>query len=334
MKRISALLLVLALVLSMSVTAFAAEADTNTASLTADAQRVSGLSVIRVSMAGGEGVTNGIVTVSYDPELVRLVGWTLPEIYGAASVNDQVEGTVSLAWVGSDLTGEATELIALRFETVGGDSEEALYEVIADEVYAGAEQVTVEGTAIGFACNPFIDIDGHWAKEEILAAYEAGLVNGIGNRLYDPDGLTNRAMFVTVLYRMAGSPDVAGLTTGFADVEKDSYYEDAVIWASNMGVVNGVSATAFAPMKDLSREEMATMLYRYAKFCGEDMSARGDLSAYSDAGDVSGWAVEAMVWATGEAILNGFHDGTVQPQGNATRAQLAAVLCRYLGLEY
>lgn len=334
MKRISALLLVLALVLSMSATAFAAGTDTGTAYLLADASSENGLSVIRVSMAGGEGVTNGIVTVSYDPELVKLVGWTLPEIYGAASVNDQTEGTVSLAWVGSNLTAESAELIALRFETVGSDSEEALYEVIADEVYAGTEKVAVEGTSVGHAYNPFIDIDGHWAKEEILAAYEAGLVKGIGNSLYDPDGSTTRAMFVTVLYRMAGSPEVASLNTGFTDVVKGSYYEKAVAWAVDMGVVKGVSKTAFAPQKELSREEMATMLYRYAKFCGENMSAKGDLSVYTDADDVSGWAAEAMVWATGAKLINGFTNGTLQPQGSATRAQLAAILCRYLGLDY
>lgn len=334
MKRISALLLVLALVLSMGIPAFAAEADTGAAALVADASSVDGLSVIRVSMAGGESVTNGIISVSYDPAQVKLVGWTLPEIYGAASVNDQAEGTVSLAWVGSLLTAETTELIALQFETVGSDSKETLYEVVADEVYAGTEKVAVEGTTIAYAYCPFIDIDEHWAKEEILAAYEAGLVNGIGNRLYDPDGTTNRAMFVTVLYRIAGCPDVSGLTTSFTDVKEGSYYEDAVIWAGSLGVVKGVTSTAFAPKKDLTREEMATMLYRFAKVCGEDMSAMGNLNVYTDAKDVSGWAAEALSWATGEGIINGFTDGSLQPQGNATRAQLAVILCRYLGLEY
>ena len=147
-----------------------------------------------------------------------------------------------------------------------------------------------------------------------------------------PQGKLNRAMFVTVLYRMAGSPAVEDVETKFTDVEADRYYTDAVAWAVKTGVTRGVSEISFAPGKLLDRQEAATMLYRFAEATGRDVTARVDLNKFSDAAKVVGWAEEAMAWAVAEGLLKGYPGGQLCPRGNATRAEAAAILVRYDGL--
>lgn len=157
----------------------------------------------------------------------------------------------------------------------------------------------------------------------------AGLVNGIGNGQFGPDMALDRAMFTTLLYRLAGSPAVAG-SNPFTDVAAGVYYTDAVIWAYQNGVVTGTSATTFDPTATLTREQMVTMLYRYAQFAGIDTSASASLAGFSDSASVSSYAVNAMQWAVAEGIIKGQGDALV-PGGTTTRAQAAAVLVRFVG---
>lgn len=320
-KRISALLLALALVLSVTLCVSAAES----AGLGLTAQRHGDEVVVTVNLADAQGVTNGKVAVTYDPETAALTDAQALVACGAASVNQTTAGTVSLAWVGSTLEAE-NDLMELTFQVKAVD---VSFEAAAVELYMGEQKVEAAGASVTVGYNPFVDIDNHWAKGEILRAYHLDLFQGVTETTFVPEGTMDRAMFVTVLHRMAGTPE-AQMAAAFTDVDAGRYYTDAVAWAVEAGVTNGVSQTQFAPHKAIGRQEMVTMLYRFAESMGKDVSAASDLSAFADGQKVSGWARDALSWAVAEGILQGYPGGLLLPQANAARGQAAVILCRYL----
>ena len=188
-------------------------------------------------------------------------------------------------------------------------------------------QVTVTVT-FAEAPLPFPDVtEGDWFYDAVRYAYENGLMDGVGDNLFAPNSQTTRAQLVTILYRLEGEPEVSG-TSGFTDVEAGTWYADAVAWAAENGIVNGVNDTEFAPGDDLTRQQLVTILYRYAESKGYDVSASADLSGYPDAGQVQDYAQPAMAWAVAEGIVEGV-DGNLNPAGNATRAQIATILMRF-----
>ena len=175
---------------------------------------------------------------------------------------------------------------------------------------------------------PFHDVtEGDWFYDAVRCAYETGLMDGVGDNLFAPNSETTRAQLVTILYRLAGEPEPGG-DSGFSDVAAGIWYTDAVAWAAENGIVNGVSDTEFAPGDDITREQLVTVLYRYAESKGYDVSASADLSGYPDAGQVQDYAQPAMAWAVAEGIVEGV-DGTLNPTGDATRAQIATILMRF-----
>ncbi len=176
---------------------------------------------------------------------------------------------------------------------------------------------------------PFTDVAASaWYFEAVRYAYEKGLFTGTTASKFSPDGTMDRAMLVTVLHRLAGTPAEAG-GNAFADVAAGSWYEKAVAWASSKGIVTGVSETSFAPETGITREQLAAMLYRYAKAMGYDVSAKADLTAYNDGKAVSDWAADAMAWAVGEGLITGRTATTLAPQGGASRAEVATILWRF-----
>ena len=192
-------------------------------------------------------------------------------------------------------------------------------------------QVTVEVTFLqGEAPDlPFSDVtESDWFYDAVTYAYENGLMDGVGAGLFAPNSETTRAQLVTILYRLAGQPAPSG-DSGFSDVETGTWYTDAVAWAAQNGIVNGVSDTKFAPGDDITREQLAVILYRYATYQGYDVSQRADLSGFVDAGTISTYAQEALSWANAQGLVLGFEDDSLRPQGNASRAQIAAVLMRF-----
>ena len=190
-------------------------------------------------------------------------------------------------------------------------------------------QVTVTVT-FAEAPLPFHDVtEGDWFYEAVRYAYETGLMDGVGDSLFAPNSETTRAQLVTILYRLAGEPEPGG-DSGFSDVAAGTWYTDAVAWAAQNGIVNGVSDTEFAPGDDITREQLAAILYRYAAYQGYDVSQRADLSGFGDASSISGYAQEALSWAHAQGLVLGFEDGSLRPQGTASRAQIAAVLMRFL----
>jgi hypothetical protein len=137
-----------------------------------------------------------------------------------------------------------------------------------------------------------------------------------------------RAMLVTVLWRLEGSPKTYSYAS-FEDVGRNEWYTEAVAWASANGIVNGFSETEFAPNVSITREQMAAMLYRYAAFKGLEVNARADLSIYADADQISDYAKDAMSWAVAYGFIQGMTANTLAPQGTATRAQVATILMRF-----
>ena len=193
-------------------------------------------------------------------------------------------------------------------------------------------QVTVKATFVETEepapAEPFPDVDENdWFYDEVVYVYENGLMNGVENNQFAPNTATNRAMLATILYRLAGEPAVSG-DLPFTDVESGTWYTDAVLWAAQNGIVNGLGENTFAPMNTLTREQLVTMLYRYAEAEGYDVSAAADLSGYPDADKVQTYAQEAMSWAVAEGIVEGM-DGNLNPAGSATRAQIATILMRF-----
>ena len=177
---------------------------------------------------------------------------------------------------------------------------------------------------------PFHDVtEEDWFYDAVRYAYENGLMDGVGEGLFAPNSETTRAQLVTILYRLAGQPAVSG-DLPFPDVESGTWYTDAVAWAAQNGIVNGVSDTEFAPGDDITREQLAAILYRYAACQGYDVSQRADLSGFGDASSIRGYAQEALSWAHAQGLVLGFEDGSLRPQGTASRAQIAAVLMRFL----
>ena len=154
-------------------------------------------------------------------------------------------------------------------------------------------------------------------------------MNGTGDQVFSPYDTSTRAMIVTVLYRMEGSPEVSG-RTGFKDVKEGSYYEKAVKWAAENNIVNGYSDEIFGCDDDITREQMAALLYRYASYKGISGSALSeDINRFSDSADISAYAVPAMQWAVANGIITDIGNGTLDPRGEALRSQIAAILHRF-----
>ena len=188
------------------------------------------------------------------------------------------------------------------------------------------DRITVEFTD---GTLPFTDVrETDWFYDDVVFAYENGLFSGTTATTFSPYASMTRAMLVTVLYRLEGEPAVTG-RSGFSDVTIGSYYEAAVTWAADNGIVNGTSAVTFSPSENVTREQMAAILCRYAQYKRYDTTASAALSAFSDAAAVSTYAKAPLSWAVAEKLVNGT-DGKLLPRASATRAQVAAILHRFM----
>lgn len=215
----------------------------------------------------------------------------------------------------------------------GYDTGISLDQVVMDYITEELDG-TVTAAAYGQTANRIHTISyndvtaGDWFTPDVIYVTLTGLMNGTGDG-FSPNNNINRAQLVTVLYRMAGEPEVTG-ENPFTDVPDGQWYTDAVLWAAENGITDGTSETTFSPNSALSREQMATFLYRFANFeAGEPIEVTGDLSGYTDADLVADYAVDAMTWAVGEGVISGIGNNTLAPDNTASRAQMATVLTRY-----
>ncbi len=238
------------------------------------------------------------------------------------------------------------DLGSTKFYFSGSNSLDSLYVLPLADSKSVEVSYTIDGSTKGTlsfkvnqqtASNQFTDVSGSykWAANSVDFMYMNDIIKGNNTKnpkLFGPGAKMTRAMLVTVLYRAAGEPSVTGITNKFTDNKQGQYYYNAVLWASNKGIVNGATATTFDPDGNITREQIAAILYRYAG----SPSVTGSLSGYSDQAQVSSFAVTAMQWAVGSGIITGVTSGgktTLSAKGNATRAQVAVMLHRFLTFE-
>lgn len=219
---------------------------------------------------------------------------------------------------------------AMRFEVaaeIDDDGNAALpmshasqYAIVIDDHSHAAEEP---------ANLPFTDVnDNDWFSDVVRYVYDKGLMTGTSDTEFSPNLTTTRGMIVSILNRLEGGPTAEA--AGFTDVADGDWYADAVNWAASEGIVAGYEDQTFRPNDPITREQLAAMLMNYAAWKGEDVSARADLSSYNDAASVSSWAAETVQWAVAEGLISGMPGNLLEPQGSATRAQVAAILERFL----
>ena len=266
---------------------------------------------------------------SYYVQFTKVTGGTLYDYYKTATNNEQWSRRDQFYFnAGSDqyalgdvfFLPKSTVKTAELSYTIYRESGKNAIEVDKGKIVFKVEQAKVTVT--------FNDIPANvksWAGDAIEYMAKQGYVGGTGSKTFSPNANMSRAMLVTVLYRMAGEPSVSGIANPFKDVVKGTYYYNAVLWAYNKGIVTGKGADKFAPNDNVSRQEIAAFIYRYA---GKP-TATGTLTGFSDYNKVSGYATDAMKWATRNEIITGI-GGKLVPTAAATRAQVVAMLYRYL----
>lgn len=181
--------------------------------------------------------------------------------------------------------------------------------------------------------NPFTDVkESDWFYDDVMFVYGNGLMSGTSATTFEPNANTTRAQIAAILYRLDGSPAVEG-RNNYTDVEYGpgtAWYYDAATWAQQSGVMSGYGNDLFGPNDPVTRQQLAVTFYNYAKYKGYDVTAAGDLSGFTDAGEISPWAQDAMKWAVGIGLMNGKGGGILDPQGTATRAEVAAMLHNFI----
>ena len=264
----------------------------------------------------GEGEYGGTVILTEGSGLI----WT----GGIGSVSS---GALVDATAGTELT-EGEPLTAGHRYLAGEDTVVVASSQSAQWMAEGKWRCGERGTV--FIPLPFTDVpEDRWYYDDVRFVYENGLFAGTGDTLFSPANTMERRMMTTVLHRLAGEPETS-YSSVFSDIPDGEWYTEGTVWCAQMGVVNGVGDGLFAPRNTVTRQQIAVMLYHYAvEAAGRTAGERGDLSAFSDAGEVASWAEEAVSWAVGAGIINGNDDGTLRPGNGAQRVQVAAMVHRF-----
>ncbi len=255
------------------------------------------------------------------------------------TVKDVTNGSLSVntKWAVEDervyitaVPDKGYELTWLYVKAADGTSVKVYEAIKADTYYffMPDQEVTVSAIfAYDYPDMPFIDVNPNsWYYSAIEFVYNKGIMNGVTASTFNPDGTITRGMIVTMLWRMAGEP--SAVAAGFADVAADSYYAKAIAWAAKNGIIEGYSASTFGPNDAITREQLATVLYRYAKYLGYTTTG-SSLSGYYDASRVSSWAKDAMGWAVKNGVVTGLSSTRLNPTGTASRAEAAQMFMNF-----
>ena len=255
------------------------------------------------------------------------------------TVKDVTNGSLSVntKWAVEDervyitaVPDKGYELTWLYVKAADGTSVKVYEAIKADTYYffMPDQEVTVSAIfAYDYPDMPFIDVNPNsWYYSAIEFVYNKGIMNGVTASSFNPDGTITRGMIVTMLWRMAGEP--SAVAAGFADVAADSYYAKAIAWAAKNGIIEGYSASSFGPNDAITREQLATVLYRYAKYLGYTTTG-SSLSGYYDASRVSSWAKDAMGWAVKNGVVTGLSSTWLNPNGTASRAEAAQMFMNF-----
>jgi len=359
MRKILNFILVLALLLSLMIPAAAAEgAKVQVTYPTGTA--VGGTFTVTVDCTENPGISGAEMALAYDPAVVQCTSVDTGKVLSGMmnATNPAASDGARLAAISLDATSATGTLCTFTFKVVAeGDYGFALNDLLLIDYDNEAVPVTVTGVDFtlledgpaepetpgkpeqpagsGITDTTYTDTVDHWAAAEIEEATDTGLVNGMGNELYAPDAFMTRGQFVTILWRYSGSPEPKGTST-FIDLEPNMvYYHKAVVWAEENGVMNGVGNFKFDPKGNVTREQIATTLFRMAgsKSGGELMFTGIYNDAFADSGKVSAWAKDAVYWAIYQGIwcdVDSLSMGNALfPQVFADRAQIAVMMTRY-----
>ena len=213
--------------------------------------------------------------------------------------------------------------VTVTFKEEGKTETEDTEESTTEETETETEETTTSETVT------FSDVkESDWFYKGVSYVVENGMMNGMGDDLFAPNAPLTREMLAVVLYNMEKQPESTGVNP-FADVKADMWYTDAIVWANANGIVAGYDDSTFGLGDSITREQLATILYRYAQLKGYDVTEKADLTGYTDSDSISDYAVEAMQWANANGIVNGMTETTLAPQGTATRAQVATMLMNF-----
>ena len=280
-----------------------------------------------------ETATNGIVTVKYDPEKLICGGGFAPVADAVACDIDDVNGIVTVAFANRDAIPADGAVAVISFwspvnKDVTSEFTVTFTELNENTSYFSEEKLTVTLPHECFS-EHFVDVnEGDWWHEAVDHAVEMGYMNGMDATHFGPALTMNRAQFVTVLYRMLLEPEVNN-TGVFTDVPDGQFYTEAAYWALEAGITTGATATTFNPGGQLTRTELVTFMYRFAKYVGADSSITVDLNDYRDANEVPGFAKEAWAWAVSHGIVTGMTADTLAPMALTNRAQAAVIFQRF-----
>ena len=216
---------------------------------------------------------------------------------------------------------------------IGWYSERSLMNKVSG-VYLTKDMTVYAGWRVdenpGTGANPFTDVsEKDWFYGDVMFVYENGLMLGTSKTLFSPYGTATRGMMATILWRMEGSPAPKGKNS-FTDVEAGKWYADAITWTAENGIFAGYGKDKFGPDDPITREQLAAIFYRYADYKGYDLTVKGNLDKFKDADKITDYAKTAMQWAVGSSLVKGKSGNLLDPQGTATRAEIAAMLHRFI----
>ncbi len=318
MKKLTSLLLCMVLVLSMFCVNAAAAPNTG---MEARAT-VANDGTVTVVVTAKQSTANARLDVTFDSDDLTYTGYeTAFAVHSAKAEEEKL--TIGLANASANAVAAGGELVKIQFEMTGSLVETAIVITTAD-----GETLTVIAEASG---NRFQDVTaGQWFYEAVECMAANGYMQGMSQTMFGPGVELNRAMMVTILYRIEGSPAVEG-TPAFTDVPADEFYTAPVAWAVANGITTGVSENLFAPANPVTREQMVVFLHRYVASKGEDVTVADPeavLAQFPEAASVSHWATDAFAWAVDRGVITGM-DGLLAPQSNCNRAQVAVMLYRF-----
>ena len=362
MKKLMSM--VLCVVLAMSLTISANAAESSPLSIEAAVSAASTELTIRVRLTAP--VTDGVFSFRYDAAQLKLLSAASPapdaaEINGPAGAQglstgaDLPAGQVKTAFVFDETGAAGDTVLECRFQITGA-AREFTFTADDGELYRDGQTVACPAVSAKVSLsdvvidpgkptqptNPdkpsdpkkgFDDVkQGDWFYDEVTDLADKGYINGVSDNLFAPNQNLSRGMLVTILYRMDGEKAVTNAST-FSDVVKDSWYEKAVNWAAANGIVYGYDNGCFGPNDMVTRQQMAAILWRYAQYKGLDVAANGAvLPDFPDRSQIATWAGEAVSWAYSRGVMTGKTGGKLDPNGNATRAEAAVMLYRFLKL--
>lgn len=332
---------------------------------------ISGNVNVSLSISDNSNSYGGSLNLVYDSAKLKVISYMQSDLLSPYSCFVNLEygnDTVRFSWAGTEALTSGGELFTITFSPLISDSFDTDITIdklkLADEdgnkINAAAENGKIAYTANtssssghrnsgGTLSNNQTDEDtmeknnksnavfsdvseNDWFYSPVMSAYENGFMQGVSENEFKPNGNLTRAMFITVMHRISDLT-IPQNESPFIDVDSDTWYADAVAWGFENGIISGISKKEFAPNENITREQIATILYRYAKYKGIDVDTpvkNADLSAYSDVKQISDWATDAVKYCINSKVINGDGTGYILPKNNATRAEMATIIVRFI----